>query len=581
MAKNVPFRSESPAPSGGEAKRARAVKRLLEQARGKGFVTPEELGATLSRETPTPAELESILSSVRELGIETRDEAAETAAAEEAVLAEEPLLAEEAEPGRAVSAPEERLEDPVRVYLTQMGEIPLLSRQEELRLTSRIEIMRKRYVTKLLESAPAAAEAVRILEEVLSGELILGRTLEAEGPDVEGPIGRTRERLPQVIAQVRKLLEAAGEVRDRLRAPRLPAARRARLLRDYRAIQRRWVGLLVDIGIQPHKLRPVMERLETLSRRLADLDGNLRRARRDPLERDRIRRELERARREALEDPGELLERVREMRQRFDDFEASKRQLSAANLRLVVAIAKKYRNRGLSFLDLIQEGNLGLMRAVEKYEFRRGFKFSTYATWWIRQAIQRALADQARTIRLPVHMVDAVSRVRKISMQLAHRIGREPTVHELAEEARIPKSDVEHVLRVARTPTSLDRRMGEKEDMSMGDFIKDEREERPEKAAARSMMKERLEGILETLSFREREILKMRFGIGTGFQYTLKDIGRIFRLTRERVRQIEAKALRKLQHPIRSRRLEGFLEGPEVEAAPAEPEAPYEEPLTG
>jgi len=491
----------------------------------------------------------------RETEIEPDVESAEPL--EDATVVDETTLEEDA------AAPQVRIEDPVRVYLTQMGEIPLLSRQEELRLTSRIELMRKRYVTKLLESARGAEEAVRILVEVQRGQLIFGRTLEAEGPDEEGLPGRARERLAKAIVNVNDLLEAAREIRRRLEQPDLPASRRARLERAYRGHQRRWVVSLSEVGIQPHKLRPAMDLLEDLSRRLEELARELGRRRRDPAETERLLREHDRVRREALETPEALRARVREMRRRFEDFETSKRHLSAANLRLVVAIAKKYRNRGLSFLDLIQEGNLGLMRAVEKYEYRRGFKFSTYATWWIRQAIQRALADQARTIRLPVHMVDAVSRVRKISLQLAHRMGREPTVHELAQEARLPMSDVEHVLRVARPPTSLDRRLGEKEDMSMGDFIKDDREERPESSAARNMMKEQLEGTLETLSFREREILKMRFGIGTGTQYTLKDIGRIFRLTRERVRQIEAKALRKLQHPVRSRRLEGFLEGAE------------------
>ncbi|MBC8371926.1 MAG: sigma-70 family RNA polymerase sigma factor [Planctomycetes bacterium] len=242
----------------------------------------------------------------------------------------------------------------------------------------------------------------------------------------------------------------------------------------------------------------------------------------------------------------------------YDD---AKRALSSGNLRLVVSIAKKYRNRGLSFLDLIQEGNTGLMKAVEKYEYRRGYKFSTYATWWIRQAITRSIADQARTIRIPVHMIETMSKLRVVQKRLLQIHGREPNIAEMAEAADIPVDEAERVMKIAKHPISLDRPIGDSEDSYFGDFIEDEGSDNPVELAGQGMLKERIGDVLDSLTFREREIVKLRYGIGDGYTYTLEEVGRIFRVTRERVRQIEAKAIRKLQHPIRARKLSGFLEG--------------------
>ncbi|HQA00411.1 MAG TPA: RNA polymerase sigma factor RpoD, partial [Phycisphaerae bacterium] len=261
-----------------------------------------------------------------------------------------------------------------------------------------------------------------------------------------------------------------------------------------------------------------------------------------------------------LESTEQLGERLKRMRQVFNEYEDAKRKLSGGNLRLVVSIAKKYRNRGLSFLDIIQEGNTGLMRAVDKYEYRRGYKFSTYATWWIRQAITRAIADHARTIRIPVHMIETMSRLRNISKQLLQELGREPTIEEIARQAKMPVSEARRVLKISRHPISLDRPVGESEDSYFGDFIEDESAESPVQSAGNEMLKDRIEEVLKTLTYREREILKLRYGIGDGYTYTLEEVGKIFKVTRERVRQVEAKAIRKLQHPVRARKLEGFLD---------------------
>ena len=306
-----------------------------------------------------------------------------------------------------------------------------------------------------------------------------------------------------------------------------------------------------------------MKRLAQIGFRMTELESqieHLKKLKTAKDERANLQRELYDLMMMTLETPASLRARLESIEQRFGSYEHSMRELSGGNLRLVVSIAKKYRNRGLSFLDLIQEGNTGLMRAVDKYEYRRGYKFSTYATWWIRQAITRAIADQARTIRIPVHMIETMSKLRKVSKKLLQEKGREPTIEETAEAAGVSLEETRRVLKISRHPISLDRPVGESEDSYFGDFIEDEGSESPVNAATQEMLKDKIDTVLKTLTYREREIIKLRYGLGDGYTYTLEEVGRIFKVTRERVRQIEAKAVRKLQHPVRSKQLKGFLD---------------------
>ena len=302
--------------------------------------------------------------------------------------------------------------------------------------------------------------------------------------------------------------------------------------------------------------------LEQCAQRMNQLRSLIRQNRNSPVlgpQTTKYRVELHRLMMETQESPRSLTERVKKVRRLYNDFENVKRQLSGSNLRLVVSIAKKYRNRGLSFLDLIQEGNTGLMRAVDKYEYRRGYKFSTYATWWIRQAITRAIADQGRTIRIPVHMIDVLTKLRRVAKTLEQETGRKPTPEETAMAAGVSLEETRRVLDIGRHPVSLDRPVGESEDNSFGELIEDNTFDNPLRLANHGLLRTKIDELLKTLTYREREIIRLRYGLDDGYTYTLEEVGRIFRVTRERVRQIEAKALRKLQNPVRCNRLEGFL----------------------
>jgi RNA polymerase primary sigma factor len=378
------------------------------------------------------------------------------------------------------------------------------------------------------------------------------------------------QRMPHNLKTLEHLLEQNIDDFQKSVDPRRSEEERRFYRKSLKLRRRKAVTLVEELSIRTQRVQPLMKKLEQISRRMDELEQTvvvMSAQHGSSEDRASVEKELRDLMMMTLEDAGLLRKRIQSIKERFTEYEDAKRALSGGNLRLVVSIAKKYRNRGLSFLDLIQEGNTGLMRAVDKYEYRRGYKFSTYATWWIRQAITRAIADQARTIRIPVHMIETMSKLRNVSKRLLQSLGREPTIEETAKEAGITIEETRRVMKISKHPISLDRPVGESEDSYFGDFIEDEAAESPVNAATQEMLKDKIEQVLKTLTYREREIIKLRYGLGDGYTYTLEEVGRIFKVTRERVRQIEAKAVRKLQHPVRSRQLEGFLDAAKHQAA--------------